>query len=288
MKKCIWFFCGILITINSYAWDNTGHMLIAQIAYEQLTPTSKKHIRHLLDFLNDEYPYCRGIARAATWADFIKSHNISAFNNWHFINIPWQPDTTATQQHTAMQQLPAPHIVWAITQCLQVLTKSNANKLEKAIFLRFLLHFVGDIHQPLHCITRFSAEQPQGDAGGNHFPIHSNLAKNLHELWDRGVGFFGKGSEHYPLKFPQIKILAKKIIADYPENYFGKRIDDLDPYNWAFASFIIAKNVAYPIQPNTKPNVQYIDVAQKQVAEQVALAGYRLARLLNGIFNMSN
>ncbi|CAN5280347.1 S1/P1 nuclease [soil metagenome] len=278
------FIIMILITTTSWAWDNTGHMLVAQIAYEQLTPQAKKQANSLLDVLNADYPYCRGFARAATWADVIKSHT-TAFNEWHFIDIPLQTDTNTTtaQQRDAMKKLTSPHIVWAIAQCVQVLQNSKATQLEKALFLRFLLHFVGDIHQPLHCTTRYSNEQLQGDAGGNAVLINSDIAENLHELWDRGAGFFGKESTHYPLKLPQIKILAKKIMAEYPETYFGKRAMDTDPYNWAFESFTIAKNFAYTIKPNTKPTVQYITAAQKKVEEQIALAGYRLGKLLNPI-----
>lgn len=268
----------VIFSISAFSWDSTGHRVIAQIAYAHLTPTVKNKIDQLTQLLDQNYPPPSRFLFASTWADQIKNDDVSAFNSWHFINYPFSNDNTALRQPEYQ------NVVWAIAQSQKVLQSTKANNYEKAIFLRFLLHFAGDAHQPLHCAELYNKEFPEGDGSGNLYPIKDNNSPNLHAYWDQGLGLFRMYGKRYPLTNRETGTLAAKIQQDYPLNYFGNQATDINPVDWAQQSFVLAKNFAYNIPENGVPSADYNNQGQKIVEQQIALAGYRLANLLNQIF----
>ena len=137
-----------------------------------------------------------------------------AFNHWHYINKPYlQGDRYRIKpwQHQ--------NVVWAITQSERALRSETALAIEKAWFLGFYIHLVGDVHQPLHCVELYSVEFPQGDKGGNRYLIKSDFGENLHEVWDRGFGCFDGQVEQ-----KHIKELAIKIRNQYPRQLFNSEM----------------------------------------------------------------
>ena len=259
----------ILFPILAYGWNANGHKVIAQIGYAHLNPHAKQMVDDLTKVLDEKYPPKARFMYASIWPDLLKiQDDVDAFSNWHFINYPYSVDGTKTKSYNTE------NVVWAINQSEKVLLSPKANKYEKAIFLRFLLHFVGDAHQPLHCITRYSKSQPYGDKGGNLFPI-KNRAKKLHPYWDQGLGLLRRYD----------KKLALKIQQNYPESYFDTRANNLNPQDWSKESFNIGTDFVYTIDANTRPSSTYVATGQKIVAKQLALAAYRLANLLNYISN---
>src|SRR5690606_37822256 len=103
---------------------------------------------------------------AAVWPDRIKSDGVNAFNQWHFINIPYDRDGKKAKAINPY------NVAWAIKQDMNVESSPKANRFEKSEFLAFLEHFVGDTHQPLHCVVMYSNNFPKGDMGGNLFKIN--------------------------------------------------------------------------------------------------------------------
>src|ERR1019366_4832246 len=98
---------------------------------------------------------------AAVWADDYKSQLGSSI--WHYIDLPFSLDGTSTNSF-----VPASfHVVQAINLSIATLQNSSASQSNQAVSLRYLLHFVGDIQQPLHAPDAFFASQPHGDGGGN-------------------------------------------------------------------------------------------------------------------------
>ena len=99
--------------------------------------------------------------RAATWSDWIRNHHAKEFShpNWHFIDLPYVPPGS----HLKPEDYPPakPNVVTQIPVCIEKVQSGTAE--EKAVYLCWLLHLVGDIHQPLHCTTLFSEEFPEGD-----------------------------------------------------------------------------------------------------------------------------
>lgn len=285
MKKifCNFFFLTllfwVLFPVPVYAWNMTGHTIIAQIAFDHLTDKAKQQINYLLGAESDDQRSNK-ILSASIWPDLIKKDDVHAFDHWHFIDIPFSVD------QTPLPSIAKENVVWAINQSILVVASPRASHYEKKLFLRFLIHFVGDITQPLHCATRVSKQYPKGDAGGVLFPIMSMQWPSLHSFWDAGAGYFSQqiGNDHH-LRFWQIRLLADAIQKKYPETYFGSQLSDMNPAAWAQQSFTIAKTFAYDTTPGAMLSPTYIAHAQQLSQQQIALAGYRLANLLNLIFS---
>lgn len=253
------------------AWGNTGHQLIAIIAYRQLTPAAREKVDRLTAVLfKDKNPSARFL-RASTWPDQLRYQDVTAFNHWHFIDYPWSVDGVATRP-------PAnENVVWALNQSIQTLSSHKARYQQQAWFLAFFIHFTGDAHQPLHCINRFSRAHPNGDQGGNLVPIDSKLADNLHSYWDQGVGLWPVS-----LRGAALNSLAESLMQQYPPSYFARQLKQWDPAQWAQDSFHLAQTVVYPgITEHSRPSADYDKLGQTEAAKQIVLAGYRCGMLLN-------
>lgn len=258
------------------AWGAVGHRVIAQIAYDHLTPHAREEVERLNHAL-DNIAQTHTFATSANWPDWLFGHDITAFASWHYI------DRGYSQDGTTVPSFDTHNVVWAINQSTRVLQSSRSNDIEKAIFLRFLIHFVGDIHQPLHCIDRYSREYPEGDDGGNLFLIDAGKTPNLHKLWDKGAGYFESFFKSYPHRAKQINVIAEEIEKRFPMSELKQQLMITDPNTWSLEGFQLAKLYAYSLEPGSKPSPEYILKAQEIVAKQSALAGYRLAQLLNRV-----
>src|ERR1051325_3295197 len=188
-----------LLPSSVEAWNNYGHMSVAYVAYQKLTPQTRDKANALLarnpDFPNWMAMVPPGTSRAdtkvmlfmiaATWADRIKgapgfnddnpvdrnkcgavSFQNTGFTDvfrhrcWHFIDVAFTQDGT-----TPLPVTPVPNAQERVDLFRPVLG-SQVEDL-KSYDLSWLLHLVGDLHQPLHCVTRVSRAQRDGDAGGN-------------------------------------------------------------------------------------------------------------------------
>jgi hypothetical protein len=130
----------------------------------------------------------------------------------------------------------------------------------------------------LHCSNRFTHEFPQGDAGGNFYQIKDPIAQNLHAYWDIGLGLLLS-----PLSNRQIKQLAAHLQQTYPRHFFTNAQLQENPTQWVQDSFNISKNFVYQVPENGTPSADYVWQGQKIVSQQLVLAGYRLADLLNNL-----
>ena len=273
MKK--YYFLVLLLFSNAlFAWGVTGHLVISQIAYDHLTSTAKVKVDNLIAVFAKQYPTFNTFELMSDWPDTLRNQNINAFNGWHFIDRP-----LSFGQHR-YERYDKENVVWAINQSEQVLSSPTADPVSQAMFLAFLTHFVGDAHQPLHCVTLYSAQFPQGDQGGNLYFIQSNIAQNLHSYWDQGAGFY---AQYRPavLSMAGVSALAKKIESDYPADFFKGQQNNTNPKEWTYQSYDIAKNFVYTTPYNQPISVAYQAKAQQITEQQTALAGYRLAAVLN-------
>lgn len=265
---------SMMLPLKLYAWSAAGHEIVDEIAYRLLKPEVRRQVISLSYLLNgDSVPY--NFRTLGTWPDAIKQQGVTAFNAWHFINFPYSLDK---QNHSTVT---APNAAWAFLQAQQVLQSDNAQPYLKAMFLAFFIHLAGDLHQPMHCINLFSKQFPQGDDGGNSFAIHYYGASNLHELWDDGLGTFRHLYQDRQLQSDRIDAFANRLMQLYPPQYFGDKIRQTDPWTWAHESYQLARDVAYQIQPGAKPTREYLEAGRTLVYQQLTLAGYRLAYLLN-------
>lgn len=157
--------------------------------------------------------------------------------------------------------------------------------------MRFLVHFVGDVHQPLHAAELYSSQFPQGDRGGNSFPIAGfNWTKELHALWDAGLGQWVDDPVR-PLNDTGRAWLASEaaaVMAANPLASLAREVAITAPAAWANESYAIADTFVYtcPQAPTPIP-AAYIAQGQAIALTRVALGGYRLATLLQFIFHAS-
>lgn len=278
MKKFLLYFILFSIIIpyfSAFGWSNSGHEIIATIAYHRLNPATKNKIDRITKIMfHSRNPFVRFL-KASKWPDMIEYHDITAFKHWHYIAYGYSSDGTPTKPPDKY------NVAWAIGQSFKVLASPRSNLYEKAWFLNFLVHFVGDAHQPLHCIRMYSKKFPDSDFSGNLFLIHSDEASNLHQFWDRGAGIFSRKR----LTLYKLKKLANAITKEYPPSYFGKKVNNMDPWRWTKNGFQLAKQYAYQIKLNSIPSKSYVKMSQKIIKQQIALAGYRLANMLNIAFS---
>jgi len=190
---------------------------------------------------------------------------------WHFIDVPFSPD------NTTLGLVPYPNVETETAVFRQTLSSSAALKL-KSYDVVWLLHLVGDIHQPLHCTSRFTSSEPHGDSGGNAVKFCSTTDQsctgNLHSFWDNLLG----PSSATP---QQVAVVAAALAAVTVSN------DDLDVHTWVDESFALAQSVTYanpPVGNGAGPfryDQSYADSAKGVAEKRVVQAGLRLANILN-------
>lgn len=295
-NKIISLILMIFMWSNSYAWWEAGHMLVADIAYANLTLKAKKEVKILLPLMDLEstsrnsYKYNSinpnyTLMSVALWPDNLHAfpNYLSVSKTWHYIEDAYSNDGTTTPS-----AIPRDNVVWAINQFRQHLSLTKANKSSRARALSYLVHFVGDIHQPLHTAEYYSKELHSGDRGGNLYQIYykednGDVIKNLHSLWDSALLLFP--SKNYPHNVNSVKdvhSIMKLITKDYPKSYFANKIKILDPSLWQQESHQLAIN-AHEIPLGSAPDSSYLNQNTQLAEQQIVLAGYRLAQLLNQI-----
>lgn len=296
---------ALLLVAQSHAvaWHDTGHMVVAQIAYLNLSPAAKSRVdklliapqgrRPLIHLCATYYtPACEKIydpVTIAVWMDDFKGDSLNdEYENWHYINykpffdgIPARPEVG-----------PEPtNILERINWCINTLRRGTGRDKTDAEVLGFLYHLVGDVHQPLHTITRYSAKNPDGDAGGNGFALQmppEARIRNLHGFWDAAGGRFGFESPRRPLDAAaraRILAQAEEIMKANPSETLATPARELEPLRWIEESNTIARQFAYArAREGEAPSAAYTAEAQKISGERIALAGYRLAQVLNSLF----
>ena len=274
--------CALLLCVSKQAgaWGDRGHMTVAQIAYNRLTPTARARADALVpigaDARNDTF------VSAACWADDLKDDGVRLYDDWHYYSPPFFDGVPARDVRTDGR------LLWALEQCVALLKprfdRDNkplppAPDEEKARALRFILHLVGDIHQPLHAASRYSPETPQGDVGGNRFLLDGK--NNLHWLWDSGPNLFpGNFDRDNPTGAERA---AREMERRYPPDATPEW-KTTDFATWHRESFELAQTVVYKTPFGQKPSERYLAQVGDISARRVVVAGYRLADLLNGIF----
>ncbi len=298
-----------------YAWDSFGHMEVAYLAYQKLTPATRARAYALLqlnpDFGTWERTIPAGVSDAdkqmmifmiaSIWADEIKgvppykdrftdenpkspetpdgatsSQNIGytdlfRHRYWHYIDVPF------SQDGNALPPIPQPNVQTQIAAFRAVLASSALDPL-KSYDLVWLLHLVGDVHQPLHCTTRITSGQPNGDAGGNlvKCPNCDPGYGELHGFWDDVLGTTGNSAD-----YQSIIAAAQQLSA--PDAGLAANVET---NAWIAEGVTLAKTEVYksPIGPGLGPftlTPEYEASAKAVAAQRVALAGARLGNILN-------
>lgn len=268
---------------TAFAWGDTGHMTVAQIALDNLDDAKKNRVNELASlivFYDREYEF----VTSACWMDDIRDAPMfEPLKDWHFITQRY------IINHAVADEPPPPVnaasiIIWLVNR----INSKDEPDLKKAYYLAELTHLVGDIHQPLHCVTRFTPDEREGDRGGNFFSLGDTAPrKNLHSYWDAAGGFFAFRDIGRPLtdnRRVALRNYANKIMSAYPKPTMTDEIKKLHPMDWAKEGFALGVSDVYKgIEEGDVPSNAYEANARKVSARRIALAGYRLAEILNRI-----
>ena len=262
----------LLQSVTVFGWNALGHRLVAQIAYDHLTPKARDVFNQYNRAMDKVYRP-QSFVNAAVWLDTLRYQDINWFASMHYIDRPFSHDGS---QLPPLQEVNA---LWAIENATHVLSNKYATDFDKGVAVRVILHVVGDIHQPLHAATRVSAQFPKGDRGGNLMLLGRNpVAKNLHSYWDKGAGLLVTKRRLSPY---QLSRRALNIERRWP---CKATVADLNSNHWADESNALAIHSVYKELPrNNLPDKNYQQLVKKTSEQRIALAGCRLAAFLNRI-----
>lgn len=273
------------------AWDNVGHEVVARIAWENLSPAARLRVMQILNAApanirlsqlrpamgpNRDQVY---FVRAATWPDIIKNPgpgNGFDMRDWHYRDRFWETaaDGTPRDRNDRPPEGHAVDRIWAFSH--SVATPGNASL--RARELAWLLHLVGDIHQPLHAESHLPPMA--GDRGGNDF----SQSFNLHSYWDQVISR-NRGDS---LQAGYIDGIAADLMHRFPASSMQAELKPGLFTAWANEGYDISKREAYvdgsqPLAKNHAPGSGYNAKALQISERRIALAGYRLADLLNRV-----
>lgn len=263
MKRTIALFATIFlvaISTNIFAWGTTGHRVVAEIAEQNIKEKTKKEIDKLLD--NQHMAYW------ANWGDFIKSDTTKRWSHtyiWHFVNAP--ANLSKTQYIETIKNIPQENLYSQIPILEGIIKDKNSTKDEKKEALLFLIHLVGDMHQPMHT-------GHEEDRGGNDIKIQWFWQDtNLHTLWDSKLIDYEKYS--YTEYATVLNVLTKDQKADLQVG----SIED-----WLYDSHEIANKIYGMSKPGDNLSYDYNYKVRAIVDRQLQKGGLRLAKLLDDLF----
>lgn len=247
------------LPLQAMCWGQLGHRIVGEVAQNYLTPKAKAEIKKIL---GDE-----SIAMASTWADFIKSDTAYKYLNiWHYIDFP--TGLTYNQMKDELKKDTAKDAYTAINFLTKELKKKNLSQEKKKMYLRLLIHIVGDVHQPLHV-------SPQGTSGGNDVKVQwFGANSNFHRVWD------GQLIEDQNLSYTEYTNAINHTSAAQRKKWQSQPLSE-----WMYESYTISQNLLSEIKDNNqKLSYRYIYDHIETVNQQLVKAGVRLAGLLNAIY----
>jgi hypothetical protein len=239
------------------AWAPDGHRIIAEIAARELTPEACAAVDRILGG--------RSMAEVSTWADEVRhTEGYEHSAPWHYVNIePGAPGFDAARDCP-----PEGCAVAAVRDEIAALKDLATPDTQREEALKFLIHFVGDLHQPLH--AGFAR-----DRGGNAIGVEvDGVPMNLHQFWDAGA---------VDAAHKEWTAYAADLFATITPEQKGAWSSQ-DPVVWADESYQLAVAVAYPVPPDGRLDPAYIDRAADIARIRLATAGERLAAVLNTIY----
>ena len=248
------FVCNFLTANNEPEWGSTGHRTVGEIAEIHLSKKAKKAIDNLLNG--------QGLAFVSTHGDDIKSDDAyDKYYTWHFVNFPF--DT----KYETSEKSKRGDIVMGIEHCIKILKDPNTSQEDKSFFLKFLVHLIGDLHQPLH-VGRGE------DKGGNDIKLEWHRKKsNLHRVWDSEM------IEFYNMSYSELVANRKKLSKSQIQVIKEGSILD-----WTYESQALAKKVYASAKSGEKLSYKYSYNHYATVLSQLQKSGIRLAKVLNDIY----
>ncbi|HET7898953.1 MAG TPA: S1/P1 nuclease [Flavisolibacter sp.] len=259
MKRLL--LCSFLFVVPfySFAWGVLGHRIVGEIASYYLTPKAKAEIQKILG--------TESIAISANWADFIKSDSTYNYlSSWHYINL--EKGLSKEQVLSYLKADTATDVYTKLNFLVKELKKKNISPDKKQMYLKLIVHFVGDIHQPMHVGRK-------EDLGGNRVKLTwFNNPTNLHAIWDEAL-----------INFQQLSYTEYTAAINHTTAAQVKQWQAAPVSEWIAESYALAQPLYSELtEQNEKLGYEYNFHHIKTLNNQLLKGGVRLAGLLNNIF----
>ncbi len=250
----VFFILGIA---EASAWGVTGHRVVAEIAENHLTNRAKRKLKKLIGK--------QKLAYWANWPDNVRnSPEWKNTSTWHYVNIP--PQETKEQFIEQLKNNNKPNIYTAIQNVKGIIVDKNTPDADREIYLRFLVHFLGDMMQPMHTGR-------EEDLGGNLIKIQFfKKDTNLHSLWDSGLIDNTKYS--YTEYARVLDVKSKEEI---------NQIQSGSLEDWLYESHQAANQLYASVKPGENYSYDYQQQYNALLERQLLHAGLRLAKILNEV-----
>lgn len=304
--------------IPALGWDDVGHKITAYIAWQRMTPTVRERVieilrqapedSHLGVFYRPFGVESESVRRldffmiASTWPDIVRDFGSDPRfknevrnrkyhrSNWHYDDTFWKQINGGAEPLSGFQE--GGVAVAKLNEFDKLIREPSASDKDKAVAIGWIMHLIGDLHQPLHTSARVTDEEPKGDQGGNLFLLTPkgtprDKQVNLHWYWDsivgRNVAYDGRSSER-----EYIERLASKFVKKHPFASVEARLkvgdfDSLQKESFALnPTDVFSADLIRFSEPSKKYRQRAFAVAERQLA----LAGYRMGELFNNSFGI--
>lgn len=285
----------------AYAWDELGHRVVARIAWDHLTPRAQAAAVRLLmnapansglpALASDAMDAERGrelFVMAAVWPDIIRSPGYVgsryAHANWHYVNFFWEQRVPGGPPIDRSDKGTDGEMLTQLPRLAATLADPAASDSARSLALAWVLHLVGDAHQPLHNSARITPQDPQGDRGGNLFLLGGLYPRsNLHGYWDAIVGYSVPWRTGDRTEAAYVGRISTSLARRYTPGWARGRLMPGQFEAWSREGLAVAERSLYPawlVRGQPAPD-RYEAVAWSAAQPRLALAGYRVAELLN-------
>jgi hypothetical protein len=275
-------FAALLAPLSLHAWWEKGHRLTAEVAWDHLTPVARDNVKALLGV--------ESMADVAAWADVYRP-TVTQTGYWHYTDIPAgittydrdrdcpvQPGVKLGSRSDKQRDCVTDRILFFEDR----VRDAKADSSERAIALKFLIHFIGDVHQPFHAsgvaaggndiaVTAFGADTCPAVARPGHPQATSTYKCNLHAVWD---GYLISRRQLSDAEY------LKRLEDDIQKN--PPALGDSNPVLWTEQSKALSD--AALVEAGTNIDEAYYAKSIPIIDRQLELGGLRLAAVLNGIF----
>lgn len=261
MRKSLYLLVAMFFfmqTANVFAWGTTGHRVVAEIAENNLNKKAKKELAKIIGK--------QKLAYWANWPDFLKSDPSWKFaDSWHYINMPEGLDRA--QFDEKLESSTDANLYKRALVLIEELKKDDVSLKKKQEYLYYLVHIIGDAHQPLHI------GRPE-DLGGNRVKIEwFRKSTNLHSLWDSAL-----------VDFEKYSYTEYARVLDVHNTAYNTSLVNGNLADWIYDSYGTAGKIYASVEAGELLSYKYNYDFNSTIEDQLLKGGLRLAKILNEIY----
>ncbi|MBX2932506.1 MAG: S1/P1 nuclease [Chitinophagaceae bacterium] len=252
---------AFIIPLSGFSWGITGHRVVAEIAQNHLTKRAKKELKKLLGK--------ETLAEWANWPDFIKSDTTNTWKHtsqWHYVNMPG--GLNKEDYINTLKNLQGENLYTEITTLKNQIANSSLTIEQRKTALIFLIHLIGDLHQPLH-VGR------EEDLGGNKIKVTwFDEPSNIHKVWDESL------VDYQQYSYTEYAAILNKASKEQIKYWQNTSLE-----NWFYESYEIANKIYAQTPAGSKLKYRYNYIFVDDLNNQLLKGGLRLAKILNEVFD---